>query len=135
MKLQKINLMEAYLIETLRSKGITNQEILAKIEQGSVEGWKDLHEHFDFHELLKLNYDDLKPILTEGYKIKYITFNGMQNLIKLKFGKVKDNDYQLSEKGINNLNLSEEQANTLAQMISPNWVFNWDGGTGSLTHK
>ncbi|THE09375.1 hypothetical protein E1I69_22600 [Bacillus timonensis] len=138
MELQKITLMDAYMIETLRSNGISNNEILAQIEQGNVDGWQDLHEHFDFNELLKLAEQDIRSfrsILLEGYKVKYVTFKGLQNLIKLRFGKVKDKDYQLTETSIENLKLNEDQALTLKQMISQNWIFSWDGGTGSLSHR
>lgn len=126
------------MIETLRSNGISNNEILAQIEQGNVDGWQDLHEHFDFNELLKLAEQDIRSfrsILLEGYKVKYVTFKGLQNLIKLRFGKVKDKDYQLTETSIENLKLNEDQALTLKQMISQNWIFSWDGGTGSLSHR
>lgn len=138
MELQKITLMDAYLIETLRNKGISNQEILTKIEQGNVEEWKDLHKHFDFNELLTFADQDrkvLESVLEDGYQVKYVTFQGMQNLIKYRFGKVKDKDYQLTETGITNLQLNEDQVNTLKQMLSANWIFNQDGEFISLTHR
>ncbi|MEH7383475.1 hypothetical protein V7138_23660 [Bacillus sp. JJ1533] len=138
MELQKITLMDAYMIETLRSNGISNQEILTQIKQGNVDVWKDLHEHFDFNDLLKFAEEDInsfQSILLDGYKVKYVTFKGLQNLIKLRFGKEKDKDYQLTETSIENLKLNEDQALTLKQMISQNWIFNWDRGTGSLFHR
>ncbi|MEH7225976.1 hypothetical protein V7112_19360 [Bacillus sp. JJ1566] len=138
MELQKITLMDAYMIETLRSNGISDQEILAQIKRGNVDGWQVLHEHFDFNELLKLAKQDgevFQSILLDGYKVKYVTFKGLQNLIKLRFGKEQDKDYQLTETSIENLTLNEDQALTLNQMLSQNWIFNWDGGTGSLIHK
>ncbi|WP_453990142.1 hypothetical protein [Bacillus nitroreducens] len=138
MELQKITLMDAYLIETLRNKGISNQEILTKIEQGNVEEWKDLHKHFDFNELLTFADQDrkvLESVLEDGYQVKYVTFQGMQNLIKYRFGKVKDKDYQLTETGITNLQLNEDQVNTLKQMLSANWIFNQDGEFVSLFHR
>ncbi|WP_010283142.1 hypothetical protein [Bacillus timonensis] len=138
MELQKITLMDAYMIETLRSNGISNQEILAGIKEGNVDVWQNLHEHFDFKELLKLaehDIEDFQSILLDGYKVKYVTFKGLQNLIKFRFGIEADKDYQLTETSIENLKLTEEQANTLKQMISQNWIFHWEGGIGSLTHK
>lgn len=138
MESQKITLMDAYMIETLRSSGISNQEILAQIKQGNVDVWQDLHEHFDFNELLKLAEQDIEKfqsILLDGYNVKYLTFKGLQNLIKFRFGKEQDKDYQLTETSIENLNLNKDQAQTLKQMISQNWIFHWDGGTGSLTHR
>ncbi len=112
------------MIETLRSYGISNQEILAQVKQKDVHSWKNINSDIDFNELLKLadlNLDDFQSILLRGYQVKFVTFNGMKNLIKLRFGKVPDIDYELVENGIKNLSLQEEQLHILKQMLSPNW--------------
>ncbi|WP_449536326.1 hypothetical protein [Ferdinandcohnia sp. Marseille-Q9671] len=124
MALLRISLMDAYMIETLRSYGISNQEILAQVKQKDVHSWKNINSDIDFNELLKLadlNLDDFQSILLRGYQVKFVTFNGMKNLIKLRFGKVPDIDYELVENGIKNLSLQEEQLHILKQMLSPNW--------------
>lgn len=121
----KISLMEAYLIETLRNNGVSNEEIVSKLRTGNVEVWQELHEHFDFNELLPLatrDIDRFKEMLDQGYQVKFVTFNGLKNLLRMRFGKEQDEDYELMEKGIHNLVLEQGQLETVKQMLSGNWV-------------
>lgn len=121
----KISLMDAYLIETLRNNGVTNEEIISKVKAGNVETWQELHKQFDFGELLKLANNDIEQfqvILEQGYQVKFITFNGLKNLLRMRFGKEQDKDYELKEKGISNLVLEYEQLVQVKQMLSGNWV-------------
>lgn len=125
MTVHKISLMDAYLIETLRNNDISNEEIIKQVKNGSVEQWQELHEHFDFKELLKFANKDIElfqEILTQGYKVKFVTFNGLKNLLRILFGKVQDTDYDILEKGISNLTLDKEQIERVKQMLSSNWV-------------
>lgn len=125
MAVHKVSLMEAYQIETLRSNGVSNEEILTQLKQGNIEPWKALHEDFDFEVLRKLANEDLgkfQEILSKGYQVKFVTYNGLKNLLRLRFGKVQGEDYTSLEKGITNLVLEEEQLSILKQMLSGNWV-------------
>lgn len=121
----KISLMDAYLIETLRSNGITNREILSGLEAGNVEEWQILHESFDFSELLKLankDFEQFREIINYGYQVKFITFNGLKNLLRIRFSKEPDKDYVMQEKGIKNLVLNQKELQSVKQMLSKNWV-------------
>src|SRR5699024_2430405 len=121
----KISLMEAYLIETLRNHGVSNEEMVAKLRTGNVESWNNFHERFDFNELLPLatkDIDQFKEILDQGYQVKFVTFNGLKNLLHMRFGKEQDKDYELLEKGIHKLVLERGQLETVKQMLSGNWV-------------
>ena len=121
----KISLMEAYLIETLRNHGVSNDEIVSKLKTGHVEAWQEFHERFDFKELLPLatkDIDQFKEMLDQGYQVKFVTFNGLKNLLRMCFGKEQDKDYELLEKGIHNLILERGQLETVKQMLSGNWV-------------
>jgi len=123
--LHKISLMDAYMIETLRSNGISNEELLAQIDQRNTEAWQKISEHFDFQELVKFAEQDMKRfknILSQGYQVKFVTFNGLKNLLRLRFGKEKGTDYELTETGIRNLILDNEQLPVLKGMLSGNWV-------------
>lgn len=125
MATHKISLMDAYLIETLRSNGITNEEIVSAVKVDHVEPWQELHKQFDFEELLKLAHNDIEQfqeILERGYQVKFVTFNGLRNLLRMRFDKEQDKDYELMEKGIRNLVLNHEQFVRVKQMISENWV-------------
>ncbi|RKQ27977.1 hypothetical protein [Oceanobacillus halophilus] len=122
MNLQKISLMDAYMIETLRSKGVTNQEL---IEAKDINAWNRLHESFDFQELLNLREKDpaaFETIIEDGYQVKFVTFNGLKNLLRLKFHKMEDVDYQSVERGIRGLSLNENDRNQLTSLLSNNWT-------------
>lgn len=117
--------MEAYLLETLRINGVSNQEILAQMEREDVSPWEELEANFDFNELVKLadqNMEAFKSIVLNGYQVKFVTFKGVQRLIQLKFGKVAEQDYQLTDKGVTGLQLDTSQLSILKQMLSENWV-------------
>ncbi|GEN30116.1 hypothetical protein HNQ35_000179 [Cerasibacillus quisquiliarum] len=125
MKTEKISLMDAYMIETLRRQGVSDAEMISKIQSGDVSSWKNLHDKFDFNELIKLGdrgKDRLEKIILKGYQISFITFPGLQQILKLKFNKIKDHDYQLIDKGIKNLRMKEQELDQLKQLLSMNWV-------------
>jgi len=132
MELHKISLMDAYMIETLRAGGVTNEEILVKTEQNDISGWERFNDQFDFHELVQLATQDLeafKSILFDGYQVKFVTFKGLQNLLKLVFNKIEDRDYQLIDTGVSHLDLNRNQLSKLKQMLSRNWNIYEDTST------
>lgn len=113
------------MLETLRSNGLSNQEILTQIEQRSISQLEALNAKFDFNDLVKLanqNKDAFKSIVLNGYEVKFVTFKGMQRLLLLKFNKVEEQDYRLLDKGITGLWLDLSQLSNLKQMLSQNWV-------------
>ncbi|MFC2948012.1 hypothetical protein [Virgibacillus sediminis] len=122
MGLEKISLMDAYMIETLKRKGVTDQELL---EGTDVEAWNRLHDSFDFRNLLHLREKDplgFQRIVEEGYQVKFVTFNGLKNLLKLKFDKTEEVDYQTTDRGIKGLVLDEEERKQLTGLLSKNWI-------------
>lgn len=126
MSVYRISLMDAYLIETLRSNGVSNEEIVSTVKEGDVGAWQEQYAQFDFNMLLALaqeNIAEFEKALEQGYQVKFITFNGLKNLLRMRFGKEEEKDYELTEKGIKNLLLNEEQYVQVKQMLSGNWVF------------
>ena len=76
---------------------------------------------FDFHMLISLFEDsDFTSIIHDGYQIKFVTINGLQNLLRLKFNLLKDVDYNLIENGISGLTLDQQQFAIFKQMLSTN---------------
>ena len=81
MEINKITLMDAYLIETLRSNGVSNDELLNQIGQQDISPWEKVKPNFDFTGLIKLYEQDPKAfasILSDGYTVKFITMNGLK---------------------------------------------------------
>lgn len=125
MEINKVSLMEAYMIETLRSNGLTDQEILTQIEKKDISPWENLHTKFDFNDLIKLaeqNHKEFEAIILNGYQVKFVTFNGLKTLLKLKFNLLEEQDYQLTEKGITDLKITGKQLTKIKQVLSENWV-------------
>ncbi|MEK0291542.1 hypothetical protein P5F77_13865 [Caldifermentibacillus hisashii] len=122
MELQKISLMDAYMLETLRRKGITNQQLLTEKD---FKVWNYLHESFDFSHLQSLREKDptaFQTVVEEVYQVKFVTFKGLINLLKLKFQKVEEQDYQTTERGIRGLYLNDEERHQLTNLLSKNWT-------------
>lgn len=125
MELVKIPLPVAYMVETLRCNGVTNEDILAQIEKKDVSPWNQIHDRFDFTKLLQIAEEDMeafRSLLYDGYTVKFITIRGLQNLLKLRFNLLADEDYELTETGIANLRIKPDQLAILRQMLSPNCV-------------
>lgn len=120
----KITLMEAYLIETARKAGVSNEEILSKAERDDLSSLNKLHKSFDFTELSSLaNKGNIfKAVLEEGYKIKFLTFPGLVNLLKLKFNKIEGEDFIQNENFISNLQVKDEELMEIKTFLSDNWV-------------
>jgi hypothetical protein len=122
--MEKISLREAYIIETLRTNGISNEEIINKVKNKDVSSWEKFEPEFDFYDLVRMDEEDaekLEHVLTNGYQVKFVTFKGLRNLIKLHFDKKEEKDFQVIEKGIAGLVLDREQLERLKQMLSMNW--------------
>lgn len=132
--MESITLMEAYAIETLRSNGISNDKIIENIKANDLDEFKAVKENMDFDALVELSKNaDFEAIVNDGYKVKFLTFNGLKNLIKMKFGKFADEDYQVDEFVISGLEISEDQQKDLENMLSANWIL--DSEAGGVTVK
>lgn len=117
---EKITLMETYLIEHLRQAGFSDESIIEKVESGRAAEFQEVHENFDFTQLHALS-DKIATLLTEGYEIKFLTFTGLVNLLQLMFHKEENVDYDVDEFIVSKLQLTEEQLKTLQQIVSANW--------------
>lgn len=127
--MESITLMEAYAIETLRGNGISNDKIIKNIKANDLEEFKAVKENMDFDALVELSKNaDFEAIVNDGYKVKFLTFNGLKNLIKMKFGKFADEDYQVDEFVISGLELDENQQKDLENILSANWTLESEAG-------
>ena len=90
---------------------------------------------FDFNELVKLynqNQNTFNSIILDGYTVKFVTMRGLQTLLKLRFDKISERDYQLTNKGITQLRIEEHQLTTLKQMLSRNWIISESGSQNNI---
>ncbi|MBS4202437.1 hypothetical protein KHA93_22805 [Bacillus sp. FJAT-49732] len=131
----KISLPTAFMLETLRANGVTDEQILKQINKKDVSPWQKIDTTFDFQELVNLatnSEKDFESIITDGYSVKFMTINGLKNLLRLKFNKIQDQDYQQTEKGITDLILTEQELATIKQMLSKNCILHVYGNKISI---
>ncbi|MEI4769090.1 hypothetical protein WAX74_05370 [Psychrobacillus sp. FJAT-51614] len=129
MKNNKVSMMDAILIEILRSNGVSNNEILQQLERKDIQSWETDYPNNNFHSLFSLFEEDknkFESILQEGYTVKFVTRNGLKNLLKLKYQKIDERDFELLENGIKHLEIDEQQLSSLKQLLSINWVIQED---------
>jgi len=115
--------MEAYIIENLRKQDVSNEELL-HINEQAISKWQKLDDRFDYTILKKLaeqSGDQFTLIINEGYRVKFLTLNGLINLIQLKLEKKRDTDFVVHEDGISNLVLDSHERQVVRQILSPNW--------------
>src|SRR5699024_12712383 len=106
MEHNKISLPIAIMIETLRHNGVSNQELIKKVAAKDISEWESFNTNFDFHMLIsQFENSDFTSIIHDGYQIKFVTINGLQNLLHFKFNLLKYLDYKLMETGITDLTL------------------------------
>lgn len=123
MEVNAISLMEAYLIETVRASGVANEELERSVSIKDVASWNRQHPNFDFQTLIDLQEKDnhaFHSIIHDGYQVKFITINGLRNLLKLKFN-ITEEMYELTEQGIAKLAAGADTLSGLRQILSPNW--------------
>src|SRR5690625_1624789 len=119
----KITLMDLYVIETLRKNGLSNQTILEKIRNKEVESFKKYNDRFDFTVLYELeDAGVLADALKKGYEVKFLTFTGLVNVLKLKFNREEGVDYETEDFTITNLQLEKDEIEVLKQIVSKNWI-------------
>jgi len=123
MEVNSISLMEAYLIETVRASGVSSEELEKCITKKDITSWSKLHPNFDFQTLIELHEKDANrfhSILFDGYEVKFITINGLKNLLKLKFD-INEEMYELTEQGIAKLIVDKDTLASIKQIMSSNW--------------
>ncbi|HIW13712.1 MAG TPA: hypothetical protein H9891_11225 [Candidatus Salinicoccus stercoripullorum] len=124
--MQHITLMEAYAIETLRSSGYSNETILEKVRNDEMTDFKSADSSMDYSGLRMLESGNfLGNILEEGYQVKFLTINGLTNLIRMKYGKKQDDDYRLEDFTVSELQLGDTDVEVLGNLLSSNWEMKW----------
>lgn len=134
MEKEAITLKEAYIIENLKKQDVTNEKFFEILNE-TIKDWDGLIEEDDFDilkGLAKEDKDKYTSVIKAGYKVKYLTLNGLINLVQLKFNKEKDVDFIVHDDGISNLKLDESRHSELTEFLSQNWKVKKEGNTLSI---
>lgn len=132
----EITLMDAYLIEALKTAEVPDNEILEAVSQQKIENLKDrTGGSFDFTSFYEIEAY-LPEILQNGYQVKFLTFPGLKRLLELKLEKKEDVDYTVHEFQIEGLALTSIEKVELETFLSRNWMIeSTDGGVYTIKPK
>ena len=129
-----ISLMEAYIIETLKGAGYTVEQAAQQIETGDVTPFQQLAK-FDFQLLVNLynvERETFYAAFAGQYRVKFLTINGLKNLLKFKFG-IENTRYTELETGIADLDVNEATEQAIRAFVSANWNVERVGEKLSIT--
>ncbi|HLR64038.1 MAG TPA: hypothetical protein VK075_01280 [Pseudogracilibacillus sp.] len=139
MAVERITLMEFYLLESLSQAKLSDAEIIDGLAHKAYDQWKEIAPHFDYaqlYDLYEADQEAFQRILNGQYQIKFLTFPGLQRLLEMKFDKIADFDFDVKENGIFRLQLRSDEEEKLRQIISSNWHVEADvDGSLSVTLK
>lgn len=119
-----LNMMDAYRLETLRSKGLETEKLIQALEEKDLESLLQTDDSFDYKDLLDQTdkkMDLFKKALTNNYAISYLTINGLKNLLRLKFNVTEEKDYTLSSQRLDDLIVTSDQLKTIETLIGSVW--------------
>lgn len=136
MERNKISQMDAFLIETVRANGVSNQGLWQQVKEGDVNDWEIFNSKLDFTGLVNLYQrgpEVFSSILVDGYTLKFVTIKGIQKLLKLKFDIEADTDSQQTEYGLASIPLTKEQLAEFKEMLSPNWIVHIEPTNGDIS--
>lgn len=127
-----ISMMEAYGMELLRAHAIDWATVKQQFEQKQWTFHK-IEQNFDFSAMQHLfdeNPSQFEQAFQGNYKVKFLTINGLRNILRLRFG-IAENGYTLLEQGngLTNIKASEEMERKIRAILSKNWKVERNGMT------
>ncbi|MGM9949146.1 MAG: hypothetical protein ACI33P_03430 [Lysinibacillus sp.] len=125
-----ISLMEAYIIETLKGYGISVEETEKRIAGQTLGEWQEQFK-FDFSLLEKMEPDTLRAAFAGEYRIKFVTINGLKNLLRMRFD-IQDIHYKEMDNGLASLSVDETIEMKIRSMLSSNWTVTRSGDDISI---
>ena len=130
-----ISMMEAYTIEVLKAHPYTYEQVRQYIENDQVHILKDDY-NMDFEPIMTLLNEDtnlLQQAFEGNYKVKFMTINGLKNLLRLRF-QITEDQYELLEagNGLAQLSVSAHTELEIRSMLSSNWKVERNGETITL---
>ena len=130
--IHEITLMEAYLIEALKSSDASHSEIISYVRQRKADQMQRVAQSDSDFTLLYELEGQLEDILRDGYRVKFLTFPGLQRLLLLQVEKEADLDYTLNGFTVEGLSLTTEEAEKVETFLSKNWTLTKTGETYTI---
>lgn len=119
-----ISMMEAYTIELLKNHPYTFEQIKHFIENDELHLLTNSYDidTDSLRNLLNENAQEMEQAFAGNYEVKFVTMNGLKNLLRMRF-QISDDQYELLAEG-NGLHFLQVDSITEQQirgMLSTNW--------------
>ncbi|MER2119147.1 MAG: hypothetical protein ABS935_02710 [Solibacillus sp.] len=125
-----ISMMEAYTIELLKTHPYTFKQVKHYIENDELYL---LTETFNIDTdslkiLLNENAEEMEQAFEGNYEVKFVTINGLKNLLRMRF-QISDDQYELLPEGngLQSLQVDLITEQQIRRMLSSNWKVERDG--------
>lgn len=128
----KLSQWDALLLESLRSLGWQDEELLAIATETELPVDNSPFE-FDYQQLAGFaaeNPEEYAQAITAGYQIKYNTIRGIHSWILVAFGKEALLNLEAGKEAVE-VALTEEERNRLEEVLSYGWrILSQQAGAG-----
>lgn len=128
----KLSQWEALTLESLRSKGWSNEQIIAGVASGELPG-DDSKFQFDYSILTQLASEqpqEFTSAVQDGYSIKYNTIRGIHSWLAVALQ--KDGELVLEpDKEAIYVQLTAAEAQQLSSVLSYGWEMNTAASAGA----
>lgn len=119
-----ISMMEAYTIELLKTHPYTFEQIKQYIENDELNRLKETYD-IDTESLKILwneQAEEMVQAFAGNYKVKFVTINGLRNLLRMRF-QISDDQYELLHEGngLQSLHVDAIIEQQIRAMLSSNW--------------
>ncbi|MFF3023273.1 hypothetical protein ACFVRR_11575 [Gottfriedia sp. NPDC057948] len=125
MSFVSIAINNAIMIESLRSAGVENMQLINAVKEENFEFLNQYGNGFPNWETLinlyKNNEENFNKIVNDGYQIKFLTKGSLMTLLRYKFGIEVEKDYEDKGTAIQGIYLSEEAINLIKHTLAANW--------------
>lgn len=129
----KLSQWDALLLESLRSRGYADEELLQRVKSGDLPA-DDSEYEFDYTRLTELSAEEpglLEQALRGGYQIKYNTIRGIFSWIKVALGRQAELKLEEGREAVE-ATLTAAERSRLEAVLSHGWkLLTPDNGPGA----
>ncbi|MEK5080438.1 hypothetical protein MKX73_16065 [Solibacillus sp. FSL W7-1436] len=125
-----ISMMEAYMIELLKTHPYTFEQVKHYIENDELHLLTDTDDinPESLKILLNENAEEMEQAFAGNYEVKFVTINGLKNLLRMRF-QITDDQYELLPEGngLQSLQIDPITEQQIRGMLSSNWKVERNG--------
>lgn len=124
MTIPTITLMDAYMLETLFSKGIKKEAFIQAMKEKTIDQYAEFDDSFDYTRLSSSVYGKetlFEEAIRNQYTISYLTIGGLRNLLKIKYGFNDSEDYTLYDQKLEDLTIRTNQLEEIKTLVQSAW--------------